>query len=497
MEISELKNEGLARELRVVVPAAEVAQKTDARLAELAKNIQLPGFRKGKVPVSHLRRLYGRQIKAEVLQEALREAVEQTLTARGERAAYEPEVDVEGGEEAAKRVLEEDADLAIVMKYEVLPEVEAPEDFSDIAVTRYRVRIPDDRLDKAMEKLANEFYKFEEKPEDAPAEKGDRVTISFIGRIDGEEFEGGSAEHTPLVLGSGRFIPGFEDQLIGAKAGEERIVKVTFPQDYGVEKLAGKEAEFTVRVEKVEAPGEKEIDEEFAQRLGFDSLEALRERLRRQLALEYETMAEAELKQKVLDALDERYDFPVPEKLVNAEFESIWRAATEQMKQEGTTFEDEGTTEEEARKEYRELAERRVRLGLVIGAIGARAGVDVTEEELREALLAKAQQYPGQEQQVIEFYRKTPEALIELRGPIFESKVLDHILSSVQVTEKEVTPEELMKILEEEEEEGETAEEAKAAAPEGAENAEQGADEKEEKREEEGKEGAADTTDRE
>ncbi len=466
MDITELKNEGLARELRVVVPAAELAEKADAKLAELQKDIQLPGFRKGKVPISHLRRLYGKQAKAEAVEQALKDAVQQALAERDERAAYEPEVELEGGEDAGRKIIEEDADLVFVMKYEIMPEVEAPEDFSDIEVTRYKVKIADEAVDEAVEKIAAQFRQYEEKSEGAAAEKGDRLIISFVGRIDGEEFEGGSAENVPLELGSGRFIPGFEDQLIGVKAGEERVIKVTFPKDYGVEKLAGKEAEFTVKVEKVEAPAEQEIDDEFAGKLGFESLDALREKVREQLAAEYEEAARAHLKQEVLDKLDERFDFAVPQRLVDAEFEHIWRTATEQMKQEGKTFEDEGTTEEEAKKEYREIAERRVRLGLVIGAIGAKAGVDVTNEELQQALIAKAQQYPGQEQQVIEFYQKTPEALVELRAPIFESKVIDHILSSAKVTEKEVTPEDLQKMLEEEE----TAEEESKTEAAGGEN---------------------------
>ena len=452
MNVEVVKNEGLARELRVVVPAAEINEKLEKKLAELAKTVRLPGFRPGKVPVSHLRRMYGKQVKAEIVEEALRESMRQALEQAGAQAAYEPEVEIDGGEEGAKQVIEGDADLAYVMKFEVLPEFEAPEDFSDIAVTRYKVQVPEKDLEEALENVAKQFREFEDKGEDAKAEKGDRLIVSFVGRIDGEEFEGGSAQNVPVELGSGQFIPGFEDQLIGAKAGEERTVKVTFPEDYGVEKLAGKEAEFTVTVQAVQAPKEQAIDDEFAKKLGFENLEALRERVREQLAAEYERTAEAHAKQQVLDALDEKFDFPVPEKLVEREFEQIWHAVQHELQESGSTFEDEGTTEEEARKEYREIAERRVRLGLVIGAIGRKAGVDVTDQELQQALIAKAQQYPGQEKQVIEFYQKTPEALIELRAPIFESKVLDHILSQAKVEEKEVTPEELKKIVEEEEE---------------------------------------------
>ena len=454
MNVEELKNEGLARELRVTVPAAEIGEKVEKKLAELAKTVRLPGFRPGKVPVAHLRRMYGKQVKAEIVEETLRESMQQALEKADLVAAYEPEVEIEGGEEGAQKVIESDADLAYVMKFEVMPEFDVPEDFSDIEVTRYKVQVPEEDVEEALENVARQFRDFEDKGEDAAAEKGDRLLISFVGRIDGEEFEGGSAQNVPLELGSGQFIPGFEDQLIGAKAGEERIVKVTFPEDYGAEKLAGKEAEFTVTVEAVQAPKDQVVDDEFARKLGLESLEALRERVREQLAAEYEQTAQALVKQEALDALDAKFDFPVPEKLVDYEFEQIWHTLQHQMQENGTTFEDEGTSEEEARKEYREIAERRVRLGLVIGAIGRKAGVDVSQEELQQALIAKAQQYPGQEQQVIEFYQKTPEALVELRAPIFESKVLDHILSQAKVEEKEITPEELKKIVEEEEESG-------------------------------------------
>ena len=451
MNVEELKNEGLARELRVTVPAAEINEKLEKKLAELAKTVRLPGFRPGKVPVAHLRRMYGKQVKAEIVEETLRESIQKALEQADLVAAYEPEVEIDGGEEGAKQVVEGDADLAYVMKFEVMPEFDVPEDFSDIQVTRYKVQVPEKDLEEALENVAKQFREFEDKGEDAQAEEGDRLIVSFVGRIDGEEFEGGSAQNVPVELGSGQFIAGFEEQLIGAKAGEERIVKVTFPEDYGVEKLAGKEAEFTVKVESVQAAKEQAIDDAFAKKLGLENLETLRQRVREQLAAEYERTAQAHVRQAVLDALAERFDFPVPEKLVEYEFEQIWRTVQQQMQEDGTSFEDEGTTEEAARKEYRDIAERRVRLGLVIGAIGRKAGVEVSEQELQQALIAKAQQYPGQEQQVIEFYRKTPEALIELRAPIYEAKVLDHILAQAKVDEKEVTPEELKKIVEEEE----------------------------------------------
>ncbi len=452
MEATELLNEGLKRQYKVVVPASELEKRLDARLAEMAKTARLPGFRPGKVPVKHLKRLYGRQVMAEILDQAVQEAAQKVLADNNLKAAYRPDIALDGESEGkVEDILAGKADLAFTMTFEVTPEVEV-KDFSGLELTRYKVKVPDEDVDEAIRNIAEQFKDYEDKPEGAAAEKDDRVVISFVGRIDGEEFEGGSAEDVPLVLGSGQFIPGFEDQLIGVKAGEERIVKVTFPEQYGVEKLAGKEAEFTVQVKSVEAPVEQEINDEFAQKIGFENLEQLRERVREQAEGELEQMAYTQLKRDVLDALDEMYDFPVPERLVEHEFEHIWHTLEHEMKEHGRTFEDEGTTEEEARKEYRDIAERRVRLGLVLGAIGEKAGITVTDEELQQALIDRARQFPGQEKEVFEFYKNNPEALVELRGPIFEQKVIDHIIEKAKVTEKEVTREELEKLLEEEDE---------------------------------------------
>lgn len=451
MEATELLNEGLKRQYRVVVPAAELEKRLDAKLAEMAKTVRLPGFRPGKVPVKHLKRLYGRQVMAEILDEAVREGVQRVLSDNNLKAAHQPDVALEeGGNEKVDDILAGKADLTFTMTFEITPEVEV-KDFSGIELTRYKVKVPDEDVDEAIARIAEHFKDYEDKPEGAPAEEGDRVVISFVGRIDGEPFEGGSAEDVPLVLGSGQFIPGFEEQLIGAKAGEERVIRVTFPEEYGVEKLAGKEAEFTVQVKSVEAPVEQEINDEFAQKIGHADLKALRERVRESAEKELEEMAYTQLKRDVLDALDEMYDFPVPQRLVEHEFEHIWHTLEHEMKEHGRTFEDEGTTEEEARKEYRDIAERRVRLGLVLGAIGEKAGITVSNEELQQAIIEQARRFPGQEKEVFEFYKKNPEALVELRGPIFEQKVIDHIIEKAKVTEKEVTREELEKLLEEEE----------------------------------------------
>ncbi len=455
MEAQEILNEGLKRQYKVTVPAAELAGRLDSRLAEMAKNARIPGFRPGKVPVKHLKRLYGKQVMAEVMDEAIRDTVQKVLSDNALKAAYQPDIALaDESKEAVEKIINGEADLVYTMTFEVTPEIEVG-DLSDIALTRYKVKVPEEDIEEAVKNIAEQFKDYEDRPEGEPAEEGDRVVISFVGRIDGEEFEGGSAEDVPLVLGSGQFIPGFEEQLIGVKAGEERTIEVTFPEQYGVEKLAGKKAEFTVRVKSVEKPVEQEIDDAFAQKIGFENLEQLKQRVREQVEAEFEQTAYTELKRAVLDALDARYDFPVPQRLVDSEFEQIWHTLEHEMKDAGRTFEDEGTTEEEARKEYRDIAERRVRLGLLLGTIGEQAGITVSDEELQQALIERARQFPGQEKQVFEYYREHPEALIELRGPIFEQKVIDHIIEQAQVTEKEVTRDELEDILKEEEEKAE------------------------------------------
>ena len=455
MDVTELKNEGLAREFKVVIPAADLQAKLDTRLEELARNARIPGFRPGKVPVAHIRKLYGRQAMAELIDEAIKESMDKLLSERDERPAMQPQVNLVDGEDQEKvnAVIEGKADLAYTMSYEVTPRVEV-KDLSGIELTRFKVKVPEEDIDKALEDIARQFRDFSEKPAKARAEKGDRLTISFVGRIDGEEFEGGKADDTPLELGSGQFIPGFEDQLIGARASDEVIVKVTFPEDYGVEKLAGKEAEFTVNVKSIETPGEAKVDDSLAQKLGMKDLEELRQRVREQAGAEFENMSWTQLKRDVLDAIDAQYDFELPKALVDSEFEIIWHSLVHQMEEDGETFESSGTSEEEAREEYRQIAERRVRLGLVLGTIGEQAGVSVSNEEMQQALIERARQFPGQEQQVFDFYKNNPDALMELRGPLFENKTIEHIVEQAKVTEKEVTREEMEKMLAEDD--GET-----------------------------------------
>ncbi|HFA60240.1 MAG TPA: trigger factor, partial [Rhodospirillales bacterium] len=332
MEAKELLNEGLKRQYRVVIPAEELTRRLDARLSEMARTARLPGFRPGKVPVAHLKRLYGRQMMGEIVDEAIRDSVERVLSDNSLRAAYQPQIALEDESgEKVEAVLSGEADLAYTMTFEITPEVEV-KDFSGLELTRYRVKVPDSDVDEAVANIAEQFRDYEDKGAGATAAEGDRLTISFVGRIDGEEFEGGTAEDVPLVIGSGQFIPGFEEQLIGARAGEERTVTVTFPEQYGVEKLAGREAEFTVQVKSVEAPVEQAIDDAFAQKIGFENLEALRQRVREQAEGELAQMAHTQLKRDVLDALDEQYDFAVPQRLVDSEFEQIWHTLEHEMK---------------------------------------------------------------------------------------------------------------------------------------------------------------------
>ena len=453
MQVTETLNEGLKRELKVVIPAADLATRVDERLEELKATAQIKGFRPGKVPMGHLKKMYGKQAMAEVVQKSIETSTTEALNEKSLKPAYQPEVVLPEDEKEVEAVMDGKADLAFTMNFEVVPDIEIT-DFKKLKVEKLVVDVTDEHIDEALQNIAGQYKDWEDKG-DKKAAEGDRVTISFVGKIGGEPFEGGSAEDVPLELGSGSFIPGFEDQLTGTKAGDEKLVKVTFPAEYGVETLAGKDAEFDVKVSKVEAAKATEINDEFATKLGLESADKLKEMLKERIADEYASMTNAKLKRDMLDALDAEYKFDLPEKLVDQEFNAIWAALTREMQAEGKTFEDEETTEEETRKEYRQIAERRVRLGLVIGTIGEKAGVTVADEELQRGLIERARQFPGQEKQVFEFYRSNPQALVEIRGPIFEQKVVEHIAEGADVTERSVSRESLQHMLEHDHEHGE------------------------------------------
>jgi len=450
MQVTETLNEGLKRELKVVVPAAEIEQSVMQRLAELAGTAQIRGFRPGKVPVNHLRRLYGKSVVAEVVQKTVDDTSRQALAEKNLKPAYQPDVALPEQESAVNDLLEGRTDLTYTMAFEVVPPVEV-KDFSGLELERLVVDVEESEIDQALANLKTRFKEFEPREAGGKAETGDRVTISFKGFVDGEPFEGGEGNDVPLEIGSGRFIPGFEEQLVGVSAGDETGVDVTFPDGYGVAALAGKQAHFDVKVAAVERPKEQGSDDDFAKKVGFDDIGKLRDMLRDRLAQELGAMSNMKLKRDVLDQLDTAYAFDLPQKLVEAEFGQIWSQLTREMGRQNQTFEQEGTNEEDARQEYRKIAERRVRLGLVLGTVGEQAGISVADEELEGALIERARQFPGQEREVYQFYRKNPQATLELRGPIFEQKVVDHIVAGASVKDRKVTRQELAEAVEDEE----------------------------------------------
>ena len=441
MQVTETLSEGLKRELKVVVPAAELESRLGTKLDELKTRVRINGFRPGKVPVSHLRRLYGRSVMAEIVQDVVNESTQQAVS--NAKPAFQPNVALPEDKAEIEAVMDGKADLAYTLSFEVLPEIELP-DFSAISVEKQVAEVTDAEVDEALGRIARANRPYEPRGEGEAAESGDRATIDYVGRIDAEPFEGGSAEGAVLELGSGQFIPGFEDQLLGAKAGEQRTVTVRFPEDYGAKHLAGKEAVFDVTVREVARPGEAAIDDDFAKSLGMESLDKLREAIRGRIGEDYAAASRRKLKRRLLDALDETVRFDLPPTLVEQEFEAIWRQVTGDLERSGRSFADEGTTEEAARADYRRIAERRVRLGLLLAEVGQRNDIKVNEDEVQRALIERVRQFPGQEQAVWDFYRKNPAALAEVRAPIFEDKVVDYILELARVEERTVPREVLL-----------------------------------------------------
>lgn len=444
MQVTETVADGLKREFKVVVPIADLASKVDERLAQLKDQVRINGFRPGKVPVTHLKRLYGRSVMAETIEAAVREANSQIVTERGFRLVREPQVTLPEDKGAVEQVIEGKTDLAYTVAIEILPPIELA-DFKGIEIERLNAEVADAEVDEAVQRIADQSRPFAAKGEGGKADSGDRVVIDFTGKLDGVPFEGGTGGDVTLHLGSGTFIPGFEDQIVGTAAGETRSVKVTFPQTYPAQHLAGKEAEFDVTVKSIETPQAVTLDDEFAKSLGLESLDKLREMVKERLSREHSAMARQKVKRKLLDELDARHKFEPPPSLVEDEFNNVWKTITDDLQSRKKSFEDEDTTEEKARAEYRGIAERRVRLGLVIAEIGEKNGIKVTDDELSRAVMERARQMPGQEQKVWDFYRKNPDALASLRAPIFEDKVIDFILELAKITDKTVSREELYK----------------------------------------------------
>ena len=446
MQITETSNEGLKRTLQVVVPAGELGKRFTDRLDEIKDRVQLKGFRKGKVPVPHLKKMYGRSLMVEVLQDTVRETSNKAIADRKERPAMQPSVSLPEDQAEIERVLSGQADLSYSMTFEVLPAIELA-DFKGLKLERLVADVDAEAIDKAVGQLVERNVTFT--PEEGrAAQTGDRVTVDFVGKIDGEAFEGGAAEGAPIVLGQGNFIPGFEEGIAGAKAGEARDVVATFPEDYPVATLAGKAANFAVTVKEVASAVRPAVDDDFAKTLGAENVAQLKEFVGAQIGREYASAARAKLKRELLDQLEKSHSFELPPSLVDNEFAVIWEQLENNLKRSGKTFADEGKSEEETREEYRRIAERRVRLGLVIGEIAERNDLKITQDEMRKALIEQARRYPGQEKTVYEYYEKTPGALAELRAPIFEDKVVDFVIDKAKPAEKKVSKEELFQKVE-------------------------------------------------
>ena len=444
MQVTETAAAGLKREFRVVVAATDLEARVNERLDDLKGRVQLRGFRPGKVPVAHLKRLYGKSAMAEVIEAAVREANSKIVSdlKPGEKLAIEPKVVLPEEQSAVDNIISGKADLDYTVEIEVVPPITLA-DFKTLKLTRLTAEVADAEIDDVLQKLGEHSRSFLAKSDGA--QKGDQVTISYSGTIDGKPFEGGAAEDVPILIGSGTFIPGFEDRLIGIKTGEGRTFDITFPENYAAA-LAGKQASFAVTAKAVEAPAPAPIiDDEFAKARGFESLAKLREAVRAQIQREHGAASRQKLKRALFDQLDERHKFEPPPSLVEQEFTNVWGSVEKDLKEQGRTFADEGTTEEKARAEYRGIAERRVRLGLVIAEIGEKNNIKVSDEQLTAAIVEQARQLPGQEQRVWDYYRKNPGALATLRAPLFEDKVVDFLVELAEVTEKPVSRDELFK----------------------------------------------------
>lgn len=444
MQVTETLSEGLKREFAVVVPAAELEAKVNVRLDELKDRVKINGFRPGKVPVAHLKRVYGRSAMAEVIEATVRDTNNQIVTDRGFKLASDPKVTLPTEQDAVEKIITGGSDLSYTVAVEIVPEIKLA-DFKTIKLTKLTTDVSDAEIDEGVARVVDQNKPYAPKAEGEKAASGDRVNISFVGTIGGKPFDGGTGDDIAVQIGSNTFIPGFEEQLIGIGAGENRTVKATFPVAYANAELAGKEAEFAVTAKSIEAPGSVTADDEFAKTLGLESLAKLREAIKDRLGRDHQAATRQKLKRALLDELDRLHKFDPPPTMVEEEFSRVWTSVTEELKSENKTFADENTTEEKARDEYRAIATRRVRLGLVLAEIGEKNTITVTDEELSRAIAERARQFAGQEQRVWDYFRQNPQAVASVRAPIFEEKVVDFIVELADVTDKKVTREELYK----------------------------------------------------
>ena len=442
MQVTETLSDGLRREYRVLIPAGELDSKVNNRLDEMKDRVRINGFRPGKVPVAHLKRVYGRQAMAEVIEAAVRDANAKIVADNNFRLAMQPQVTLPSEQQDVEAVIDGKSDLSYTVALEILAPIEFG-DFKSISLTKLVADVTDEQVDEALQKIAEQNRPYADKGEGAKAASGDRVNVSFVGKIDGTPFEGGTGDDVAVQLGSGTFIPGFEDQLIGIAAGEQRVVKVTFPQNYPAAHLAGKDAEFDVTAKTIEAPQDVTVNEDFAKSLGLESLDKLKEAVKERLARDNDSQSRQRLKRELFDVLDEMHKFDVPQGLFEQEFQNLWQTAQNEMQQQGKTFADENTTEEAEQAEYRKIADRRVRLGLLLDEIARRNNLTVTDDETTRAVVEHVRQYPGREQELWDMFRKNPEALASIRAPILENKVTDFLFALGNVAEKKVTRDEL------------------------------------------------------
>jgi trigger factor len=449
MQVTETTNEGLKREFRVTLPATDLDARLTERLTEMKDRVRINGFRPGKVPVDHLKKVYGRAVMAETIEQMVRETNTKILTDRGLKLAMEPKITLPEDQGEVENVISGKTDLSYTVAVEVVPQIVLA-DFKAIKLEKIVADVADLEVDEGVRRIAEQNRAYTARPEGATAESGDRVVISFKGTVNGEAFEGGSGDDVPVKIGANVFLPGFEDQLLGIAAGESRTVNVTFPADYGAEKLAGQAASFEVVAKAVEQPNELTIDDAFATSLGIDTLDKLRQAVKERIAQEYAGASRQKLKRELLDKLDALHKFEAPPSLVEQEFTNVWNTVLADLKSQNRTFEQEGTTEEKAREEYRAIADRRVRLGLVLAEIGDKNNIKVNDDEVARAVMERARQYPGREREVWDYYQKNYNALASVRAPIFEEKVVDFIVELADVVERKVTKDELFKEEEEE-----------------------------------------------
>jgi trigger factor len=443
MQIVETANEGLKRAYTVKIPAKDIEARIDAEVKKVAPQVRMPGFRPGKVPANLIKKMHGEALHSDAFNTAVQESINQLMRDKKLRPALQPKVDLGDGYAQGK-----DAELSVEL--EVLPEIETPS-IDGLTLEKLTVAVADAQVDEALKTLAGNQKSYKDAPKAKKSADGDQLVIDFVGRVDGTEFEGGKAEAAPLVLGSGQFIPGFEEQLTGLKAGDAKTIKVNFPDDYPAANLAGKEAEFDVTVQAVKVPGETKVDEEFAKSLGLESLEQLKGLLKGQLEQETAGLTRTQMKRQLLDTLAADYDFAVPSSMVEAEFEQIWQQLEAEVEKEDDPKA--ARAEIEADKaDYRRIAERRVRLGLLLSEIGQANGVEVSNQEMQMLLQQAAQQYrPEDRERFIEYVRQDAMAQAQLRAPLYEDKVVDFLFDKAEVTERAVTREELEAAIEAEE----------------------------------------------